>query len=115
LPLKFDLKKIISKNDFENLENNAFDVLRQRYLKAFFENSLMEDNWEIIKRFNKIVNMVHNNSITLAISHAYLIKELEAYFKLDEEMFSDFGKLSEIFKPEKETMGRLETVEVIIN
>jgi len=34
---------------------------------------------------------------------------------LDEEMFSDFGKLSEIFKPEKETMGRLETVEVIIN
>lgn len=115
LPLKFDLEKIIPKSEFENLENNGFNVLRQRYLKSFFENKLLEDNREIIKRFNKIVNITPNDGVILAISHAYLIKQFKAYFKLGEEMFTNFEKLSEIFKPEKETMRRLETVEIIIN
>ena len=115
LPLKFDLEKIITKNEFKSLGNNAFNELRQRYLKAFFENKLLEDNQEIVKRFSKTVEMTPNNSITLAISHAYLIKQFEAYFKLGDEMFANFEKLSEVFKPEKETMGRLETVEIIID
>lgn len=115
LPLKFDLGKIISKNEFENLGNNSFNILRQRYLKAFFENSLIDNNREIIKRFNRIVNSIPDNSTTLAVSHAYLIKQFEAYFKLGEKMFINFEKLSKVFKPEKETMGRLQTVEIIIN
>jgi len=115
LPLKFDLEKIISKDEFEKLGNNAFDVLRQRYLTAFFENKLIEGNREIILRLNKLIERLPEDSTTLAISHAYLIKQFEAYYKLCEKMYTDFEKLSNIFKPEKETMGRLETVEIIIN
>ncbi len=115
LPLKFDLEKIISKNEFENLGNNAFDVLRKRYLKAFFENKLLEDNREIINKFEKVVEVIPDNSVTLSVSHAYLIKQFEAYYKLGDEMFTNFEKLSKIYKPEKETMGRLQTVEIIIS
>lgn len=115
LPLKFDLEKIISKNEFENLGNEAFNTLRRRYLKYFFENNLIDDNRKIINRFNKVVSMIHDNSTTLAVSHAYLIKQFEAYSKLGDEMFTNFEKLKQIFRPESETMGRLETVEIIIN
>lgn len=115
LPLKFELEKVISQKEFEGLGNKAFDVLRKRYLKLFFENKLKEDNREVINRFNKIVKLIPDKTTTLAVSHAYLIKQLEAYSKLGEEMFLDFEKLKTVFKPEQETMGRLETVEIIIN
>jgi broad specificity phosphatase PhoE len=115
LPLKFDLRKIVKKQEFEMLGIKSFDTLRQRYLRAFFEDKLLESNREIVNRFNRLVDMCLSNTTTLVISHAYLVKQFYAYYLIGENMFVDYKKLLKIFRPKSETMSRLETVKIIIN
>lgn len=115
LPLKFDLAKIIKTDEFEKLGSKAFDVLRQRYLKSFFKNQLLEDNQKISRIFDQLVDICPPNSTALVVSHAYLIKQLESYYLLGKNMFTDFSSLSKIFKPQFETMSRLQTVKIFIN
>lgn len=115
LPLKFDIGSIIKPQEFESLGAGSFDVLRQRYLMAFFENKLLENNREIVRRFNSLVDMCPPDSTTLAISHAYLIKQFYAYFLLGDSIYLDYKKLSQVFRPQFETMSRLQTVKIFIN
>jgi hypothetical protein len=115
LPLKFDLSALVSQEESVELGLKFFDTLRRRYLLAFFSNKLMEDNHQICARYHKLVELCQPNSTTLVISHAYLIKQFQAYHILGSRMFTDYQALSNIFKPELETMSRLETVDIIIN
>lgn len=115
LPLKFDLRNIIEPEEFKSLGAGSFDVLRQRYLKAFFENKLLENNREITNRFTSLVDICPPNSTTLVISHAYLIMQFFAYFLLGESIYLSYKKLSQVFRPQFETMSRLQTVKIIIN
>ncbi len=110
LPLRFDLTKLIPKGEFDHLQENAFNVLRQRYLKAFFDNQLTDNNQIIIGRLQKLLKY----SDSLFISHAYLIKFFQIYALIGNSMFTDYPKLSELFRPQIPTLRRLEVVKIAV-
>ena len=113
VPLKFELKKLISKREFQKLGDKKFDVLRKRYLAAFYSNQLSEPNTIIktrSKNFIKRVKEEYPEQTILVVSHAYTIKLLSIYQKIGIKMFRDKKLLFKLFKPENEPMKRLEEI-----
>lgn len=82
LPLKFDLRKLLSEEEFLKLGELKFDVLRARFLESFYNDELMESKFEVrekFQRFRRLVRKKDNEEIVFAVSHAYIIKLFSIY------------------------------------
>lgn len=115
LPLRFELKSIISKEEFENLGDKSFKVLRERFLENFYNDKLIDERLEIKKRIENFAKLIKNNYQdyqVIVISHAYLIKLFYIYQIIGDEMFKNKEKLVTLFNPSQEPLGRLEKVEI---
>ncbi|CAN5361425.1 hypothetical protein BH10PAT1_BH10PAT1_6500 [soil metagenome] len=117
LPLRFNLNNLIQENDFYNFKEEKFNIVREKFLTAFFENKLLDDNNEIKRRFKyliKVISKKQKNKTVIVVSHAYLIKLFYVYYKLGDRMFIDKNKLFNLFQPSKEPLGRLGRFEIKI-
>ena len=117
LPLRFNLKNMLSQSEFNSLEKGRFNELRKQFLNDFFENILIDQNIEVKNRFEKLKTSVlkkYKGQTILVVSHAYLIKLFSIYYKVGDEMFKNKAKLFDLFQPSKEPLGRLERLEITI-
>lgn len=112
-PILFDFKKVMEKREFINLGDKAFDVARPRFLKAFFQNQLMEAKLSVKKRIDSLLKDYSKERTTLAISHSFLMMILRAYLKGGDRVFTDYNFLHELCYPEKRPFGFLSGFEVI--
>ncbi len=113
LPLRFNLKNLITEREFNSLGDNKFKVLRVRFINNFFQDKLIDKNKEIKKRFERLTGKIlknHKNQAVVVVSHAYIIKLFSIYHKIGNEMFKTKQKLLKMFQPTKEPLRRLETL-----
>lgn len=113
LPLRFDPLKMMTAKEFERLGNEAFNVLRARFLEDFFEDKLMDKNREIEIRFENLKKKYQGRKV-LAVSHAFLIKLFSVYNEIGDVMFTDKRKFHDLFNPFVVPFGRLSGLEMII-
>lgn len=116
LPLRFDLGKILSESEFLRLGEGAFDVLRSRYIDAFFKNELIDKQADFKKRYQEFmadVSSLYFDKTVIAVSHAYLIQLFFIYSKIGDKMFKDRNLLRKLFNPSK-PLGFLKTIELEI-
>lgn len=115
LPLRFNIKGLLTIKEFEGFGDRKFDILRERLLGAFFQNKLTDKNTEIRKRYEKLRKEIlekYKGKTVVVVSHAYLIKFFDIYNQIGTKMYKDKRKLFSLFKPERETMKRLETLTI---
>lgn len=117
LPLRFNLEDIFSEAEFERLGDRRFNVLREKFISMFFDNKLIDKHEDFLRKYKDFMNKVKNSyegQTVVAVSHAYLIKLFSIYYELENGMFVDKKKLVRLFEPKKETMSRLEILEIAI-
>ena len=113
-PLRFDLKKLMSREEFDQLGDDRFNELRRRYVLAFFEDKLIDPKESVIDRFNTLLTKSKREDaqVVLAISHAFLIKFFEVYSKFGERGLNNYSLLVEAWKPDKSPYGRFGGFEI---
>ncbi len=117
LPLRFDLKRIISEEEFNSLGGNAFNVLRSRFLDAFFEDRLADKQEDFKKKYHEFmldVTSRYYDKTVIAASHSYIIQLFFIYSKVGEKMFKDRNLLRKLFNPSR-PLGFLKTIEMNIS
>lgn len=116
LPLKFDISSLMSEAEFIQSVDKAFDILRNRFLEAYFRNHLKEANGNVgqkLKHLSKISQKYQGHFI-LAVSHAFLIKLFEIYSQVGDQMYQDKKVLFKLFNPSIPPFGRLEGVTIYL-
>jgi broad specificity phosphatase PhoE len=108
-PPKFDLADLMTREDFELYGNKKFDVLRERYVLAFYENKFQEPKEDIFQRYLDIVSdYSKSDSIhVLALSHAFLMKFFEGFYLHGDKVLRDKELLVDAWDPTKNPFGRL--------
>jgi hypothetical protein len=117
LPLRFDLEKIVSEEEFSCLGSEAFNVLRSRFLDTFFKDQLIDKQADFKKRYREFMLDVtgrYFDKTVIAVSHSYLIQLFFIYNKVGDRMFKDRNLLRKLFKPSKQ-FGFLKTIEMNIS
>lgn len=114
--ISFNFRKIMDQKEFENLDDQAFDVARPRFLEAFYKNQLFESKQAIKERADSFLKEHLSSSLpVLAISHSFFLMILRAYFLGGEKVFKNYYRLKEICQPERRPFGFLEGFKVEIN
>lgn len=116
LPLRFDLGKILSESEFLRLGDGAFDVLRSRYIDAFFENELIDKQADFKKKYKGFMcdmSSLYFDKTVIAVSHSYLIQSFYIYGKIGDRKFEDRDLFRKLFNPSK-PLGFLKTIELEI-
>lgn len=103
----FDFEKLMDREEFEVVGKKAFDIARPRFLKAFFENKLLESKLAVKKRIDLFIKDNSGRKKVLAISHSFLMMIFRAYFLVGETVFSDYHILNKQCQPEKRMFGFL--------
>lgn len=104
----FDFRQIMTEEEFKSLGDQVFDVARPRFLKAFFNNKLLESKLSVKKRIDSFLgDCARDNGCFLAVSHSFLMMVIKAYLTTGDKVFKDNDLLDEVCQPEKRPFGFL--------
>lgn len=107
--IPFDFKKIMSEEEFKLLGDQAFGIARPRFLKAFFDNKLLESKLSVKRRINAFLkNYLGGGRTILGVSHSFLMMIIKASLIAGEKAFDDYNILVELCQPGKRPFGFLE-------
>lgn len=113
--IRFDFKNIMSEGEFRSLGDQAFDLARPRFLKAFFENRLLESKLSVKKRVDSFLkDHLETDRTTLAVSHSFLMMIIKAYLVAGEKVFRDPRVLNELCQPDKRPFDFLAGFQAIL-
>jgi len=83
--IRFDLGQLLSEREF-----NAYgsSLVRERFVQAFTEDSLLEQRVEVIRRVRALLGYLSSleEGDILCVSHSFFMKVLEAYIKTGGEL-----------------------------
>lgn len=112
----FDFRKIMSEGKFISLGDKAFDIARPRFLKAFFENQLLEPKMAVKERIDCFLkDYLAGSKTVLAISHSFLMMILKAYLIGGDKIFINYDLLHKFCQPEKRPFNFLSGFKVEIS
>lgn len=115
-PILFDFRKIMSEVEFISLGDKAFDIARPRFLKAFFENQLLESKSAVKERIDSFLkDYLASGKTVLAISHSFFMMVVRAYLLGGERVFFNYEILNNFCRPEKRPFNFLSGFEVKIS
>jgi broad specificity phosphatase PhoE len=99
--IKFDLKKLLSKREYEKYGSN---LVRERFIQTFIDDRLIEKRGDIKKRIEKLIAVIKKLPAGnyLLISHSFYMKILQVYLE-DQSLFEKPEVLKKYFDPNKKT------------
>ena len=101
--IEFSLHNLVSKEEFES---NGSSLVRERFIKSFVDDTLLEKRAEIKKRIDEVIEiLLKDKNDKLVISHSFTMKMFEAYFKRALDIFENPILISEVIFPDTETYG----------
>ena len=98
----FDLSNLVSEEEYIKLGSN---LVRERFINSFVDDTLMESRSEIKKRVESLIQKIKKLSDReyLFISHSFFMKILETYLKTDDRLFEKPRLLEKYFDYKKKT------------
>jgi len=115
-PPRFDLADFMSPEDFRIFGDDKYNVLRNRYLRAFYENRFLETKEDLYLRFNELIERYSQEEArtVLAVSHAFLMRFYEVFHTQGDIALTDYTVLSKTWNPDQNPYGRLGGFEINI-
>lgn len=111
--IKFSLHDMVSKEEFERYGSS---LVRERFIRGFMNDSLLERKESMRKRVCKAIKLIsQDNNDKLVVSHSFTMKIFEAYLKEGLDIFKNPDLISKVIFPETETYGFGKGFEVGIN
>ena len=110
--IKFSMHGLLSEKEYEEFGSN---MVRERFIQAFINDSLLEKRIEIQKRMKRVIKLITKGSNDkLVVSHSFAMKIFEAFFLHKKDIFTNSSLISEFIFPQTKTYGFGEGFEVII-
>lgn len=111
--VKFSLKDLVTEDEYEK---NGSIAVRRKFVEKFVEDKLLESREDIKRRLVRFSNILRERGEKkiLVISHSFLMKMMEAYFKFGYDVFKYPETLAMFIKPNRKTYDFMKGFELYL-
>jgi broad specificity phosphatase PhoE len=75
--VRFDLSKLVTREEFEKMGS---ELVRERFVEGFIQDTLSEKRKEILSRAERILDTIRNSAEPLVmVSHSFFMKIIQAH------------------------------------